>query len=105
LSRSNSHFILPAIVDIYLFWIDPVKIPAALVIEIDVRYRFSVKIDNLVGGKYHGRTQLQYAVVGKCFNNEFSSYAIQIANRNPYKGSLLLDTHAGLISDPKNTTN
>jgi hypothetical protein len=51
LSRSDTHFFLPAIEYIYLFGVNPVKVLYILVIEICVGDGFPVEINEFIGSK------------------------------------------------------
>jgi hypothetical protein len=69
-----------------LFIIQPGEIPGALIIEVDFRYRFPVKIEQFIGAKNHGYTKIQYTVIGKGFQYQFSSYPVDVATGYPDYG-------------------
>jgi hypothetical protein len=68
-----------------------------LVTEIDLRRGLSVEIEDLVRRKDQWSAQLQQPVIGKCLDDQLCSDPIQIADGNPYHGSLLLNAHALIL--------
>ena len=67
--------------------IEAIEFAGALIIEIiDVGYRLTVKIDQLIGSKDDGCTMIENTTVGKCFDDQLGTNAIQIAAGNSYDG-------------------
>ena len=58
------------------------RILNALIIEMRLRNRFFVKVDQFVGSKYHGSAVLQNAMIRKGFDDQFRTNAVDIAAGN-----------------------
>jgi hypothetical protein len=79
LAGVDSRFLFPAVKKIYLPVVNTVEFFNTLVIEIDFRNGFAVKVDNLIGSKDDRGALLKNTVIRKSFYDKLDADAIKVA--------------------------